>query len=85
MIRGPNGRTVKILRIADAADYREMEDEEPDEYDRAAILNAAYIVVQEDGTGVVSIENRALLKADNGTKEITAIIEACKANGGIAP
>ena len=82
-----SGERVVIQRLATIEDVfqeRKREHKRPDHHDREALkLDALVMVTHEDGDTVLA--HVAYLHADSGSVEISAVIEACKKNGGRAP
>jgi hypothetical protein len=84
MVYGRVGQRVTIQRLGTLADVRQLDKRKPDKQDRDAVKLNAYVVVSEDD-GTLRLYHVAFLRADNGAREIGAIIDACVANGGRAP
>jgi hypothetical protein len=85
MIYGRAGTQVVIQRIAVLADVKALDLRKPDKQDRDAIANGSYVVVTDIANDKLRLYHLAFLRADNGSAEITAVLEAMKANGGVAP
>lgn len=84
MIYGRTGNPVTIQRMGRIEDVRALDNRKPDKQDREAIKNDSYVVVSfEDGT--LRLYHIAYLRADDGAREIGAVVDACIANGGLAP
>lgn len=84
MVYGRFGNRVTILRLAKIEDVAKLEGRKPDKRDREAIANDSYVIVTDEDSQR-QIYHQAFLRADGGAREISAIIEACKKNGGNAP
>lgn len=85
MIYGRFGNQVVIQRLAVLGDVKRLEGRKPDKQDREALENDSYVIVTEVDTGTERLYHQAFLRADSGSVEIGAVIDACKANGGRAP
>lgn len=83
MIYGHSGR-VTIQRLAVLDDVKTLEGRKPDKIDREALRNNSYVVVSDED-GKLRLYHQAYLRADGGSREISAVIEACLKNGGRAP
>lgn len=87
MIYGRVGQRVVIQRLGTLDDVRELDKRKPDQQDREAVKLNAYVVVSDADVddGLLRLYHVAFLRADNGAREIGAVIDACIANGGRAP
>lgn len=84
MIYGRTGNRVTIQRMATIEDVQALDKRKPDKQDREALASGSYVVVSfEDGT--LRLYHLAYLRADDGTREISAVIDAMAKNGGQAP
>jgi hypothetical protein len=83
MIYGLTGNPLTIQRLGTIEDIRTLDGREPDDGDRIAIADGAY-VVSSDSRGKLRLYHVARLRADNGSSEISAVLAACAANGGVA-
>lgn len=86
MIYGRVGQRVVIQRLGTLDDVRKLDKRKPDKLDREAVKMNAYVVVSEVEYGdKLRLYHIAFLRADNGSREIGAVVDACIANGGRAP
>jgi hypothetical protein len=85
MIYGRAGQRVVIQRLGTLADVKKLDKRKPDAQDREALKLNAYVVTSDADDGELRLHHIAFLRADNGSLEISAVVEACKANGGTAP
>ncbi len=79
MIYGRGGYPVKIKRLAVLADIKRLDFRKPDKHDRAALESRSYVVVDvtyERGDSAELLYHLAFLRADGGSREITAAINA---------
>lgn len=83
MIYGRFGNRVTIQRLAKLSDIKELDGRKPDKQDREALANDAYVVVSDD-YNKLRLYHVGFLRADGGSVEISAVVEGCKANGGLA-
>lgn len=83
-IYGRFGDRVIIQRLATIEDVKELDKRKPDKQDREAIENNSYVVVSDED-GDLRLYHQAFMRADGGSVEIGAVIEACLRNGGRAP
>lgn len=75
MIYGRFGDSVTIARVGTLDDVQRLDGRKPDKTDRDAVANGSYVVVRcEDGDEL--LYHQAFLRADGGSREITAAIEA---------
>lgn len=82
MIYGRFGDPVAIVRLGTLDDVQSMEGRKPDQADRAAVEIGSYVVVRylDDRDGrQTRLYHQAYLRADDGSREITAAIEALQA------
>ena len=84
MIYGQFGNPVVIQRIAKLEDIKALDGRKPDKQDRLALENDSYVVVSDE-KGKLRLYHQGNLRADAGSVEISAVVEACRKNGGIAP
>lgn len=86
-IYGRVGQRVIIQRLGTLKDVSKLDGRKPDKQDREAVKLNAYVVVSEAerDDGKLRLYHIAFLRADDGAREIGAVIDACKANGGRAP
>ena len=77
MIYGRFGDPVTIKRVATLEDVKLLDGRKPDKQDRDAIEKGSYVVVAEDD-GAERLYHLAYLRADDGSREITAAIEALR-------
>jgi hypothetical protein len=86
VIYGRVGQRVVIQRLGTLDDVRKLDKRKPDKLDREAVKMNAYVVVSEVEYGdKLRLYHIAFLRADNGSREIGAVVDACIANGGRAP
>jgi hypothetical protein len=78
VIYGPTGDVVTIARRAVLADVQLLAGRKPDKQDRECLANDSYIVVRQDD-GKERLFLLAYLRADGGSLEITAAIDALPA------
>jgi hypothetical protein len=83
-IYGRVGQRVVIQRLGTLNDVRELDKRKPDKQDREAVKLHAYVVVSESDYRL-RLYHVAFLRADDGAREIGAVVDACLANGGRAP
>lgn len=76
MIYGRFGNPLTITRRAVLQDVKALDKRTPDKTDKAAIKSGSYVVTLDNETGRESLYHLAYLRADDGSKEITAAIEA---------
>ena len=77
MIYGRFGNVVTIERMAVLADVKVLDNRRADKHDKAALVAGSYVVVR--GTDdKLRLYHLAFLRADGGSREITAAIEAVK-------
>lgn len=72
MIYGRSKQPVKVLRLASAADFREIEGVKPQPEDYQAMANQNYLVIDDSGT--LRIYRKHWLKADGGEDEIEGVV-----------
>lgn len=77
MIYGRFGDPVTVLRLATLDDVKQLEQREPGKYDEEAIENESYVVVRQDD-GKERLYHQAFMRADEGSREITAAINAAQ-------
>jgi hypothetical protein len=78
-IYGRFGHKLTVVRFATLDDVQRLEKRKPDQQDREAIKHGSYVITRlEEGahTGRVDIHHQAYLRADDGSREITAALEA---------
>lgn len=85
MIYGRFGDPCTIVRVATLDDIRKLDRREPDKQDREALANGSYVVVQFNdaqatGERAHVLYHQAFMRADGGSREITAAIEALPAH-----
>lgn len=91
MIYGRVGRRVIIQRLAKLEDVQPLDGRKPDKQDRERIKINCLVVVtdtmlqEETGGDALRLYDIAFLRADDGAREIGAVIDACLKNGGRAP
>lgn len=66
---------VVLLRLATIEDVQPLEGRSPDDRDRQAVEGGSYVVVRQDD-GRKCLYHQAFLRADDGSREIAAAIEA---------
>jgi len=76
MIYGRFGDEATIKRVAVLADVLKFDGRKPDAQDRKAIADGAYLLVET--AGAERLYHLAYLRADGGTNEIFAAIDATK-------
>lgn len=74
-IYGRTGDKVRIVRLGTLADVKKLDRRKPDANDREAVKNDSYVVVQQED-GSERLYHQAFLRADDGSREITAAIRA---------
>jgi len=79
MIYGRGGDPVTIVRVATIGDVKTLDNRKPDKADREAIRCSSYMVVLL--YGVERLYHIGFLKADGGSREISAAIEALRQAG----
>jgi len=79
VIYGRFGNVVTIERMAVLADVKALDNRKADKQDKAAIAAGAYVVVRDTDDGKLRLYHLAFLRADDGSREITAAIERVKA------
>lgn len=79
MIYGRFGDPVEIVRRAVLADVRELDHRKPDKQDRDALAAGSYVVIRDLDSGALRLYHLAFLRADDGAREITAVIEVLDA------
>lgn len=90
-VYGRVGQRVVIQRLATLADVQKLDNRKPDKRDRERIKQHCLVVVTdtmlqaETGGDALRLYDIAFLRADDGAREIGAIVDACAANGGRAP
>ena len=84
MVYGRFGNRVTIQRMATIDDVKKLDGRKPDKQDRDALKNHSYVVVSEED-GRLRLYHQAFLRADDGAREIGAIVDACLRNGGRVP
>lgn len=72
---------VTILRIATIGDVKKLERPRPNKTAKEAIERGSYVVVLEDGKE--RLYHQALLRADDGAREIPTILDALTAKAAI--
>jgi hypothetical protein len=82
MIYGRTGNPVTIQRLATIEDVKALDNRKPDKHDRDRIALGCYVVASDNGTGKLRLYDTVYMRATEGYKEIGAVIDACKANGG---
>lgn len=76
MIYGRFGNPVTIVRRAVLADVKKYENRRPDKADKIGLANGAYWIARDNDTNREKLYSLAYLRADDGSREITAAIEA---------
>lgn len=87
-IYGRFGNPVTIQRLAKLEDVKELDGRKHDKHDRDRLALDCYVVVSDEDPEALRrlrLYDIVYLRADDGSKEISAVIEACKKNGGLAP
>jgi hypothetical protein len=86
-IYGRAGNRVIVQRLAKLADVKKYDNRKPDKQDRERLKLDCLLLVSdaEHDDGKLRLYDIAFLRADFGIREIMAVVEACKANGGRAP
>lgn len=74
-IYGRTGDVVTILRMGTLEDVKAFDGRWPDKQDMDAVENGCYVVVKWDD-GKEQLYHQAYMRADDGSREITAAIEA---------
>lgn len=77
MIYGRFGDPVTIVRRAVLADVERLDGRKPDRQDRATLRSGSYVVVRQDD-GEERLYHQVFLRADGGSVEITAAINAAE-------
>lgn len=76
MIYGRFGDPITIVRVATLEDVRKLEGRKPDKADLEAVRNGSYVVVRRTDDSAERLYHQAFMRADDGSREITAAIEA---------
>ena len=72
-IYGRWGNVVTVERYAVLADVKRLDGRKPDKQDLAALEAGSYVVVRDEG-GKERLYHQAYLRADDGAREIGAIL-----------
>lgn len=74
-IFGRFGDPLTVVRVASLDDVRPLSGRKPDKQDRSAIESGSYLVCRDED-GKELLYHQAFMRADGGSREIAAAIEA---------